>query len=212
MGLFGGKTHYDRTDFLRRAREELRNKKFSRALPLLRQLVAREPNNPELHSLIAAPLAGRGAEFEAWESYQVAAMYLYKQGNKQAALDIYIDATNRLPLAFDTWIARSELERELSRQSEALRTLLKGRAAFKKNKFRPQAISLLRRALELDPQSQEIIMDLAGLMARTGQKEQALFLLDSLVRQKRGVDLKAVYKAQWTVLPSLANTWRWMRA
>lgn len=212
MGLFGRKAHYDRTDYLRRAREELRNKKFARALPLLRQLVAREPNNPELYSLIAVPLADRGADFEAWESYQVAAQFLYKQGNKQAALDMYIDASNRLPLVFDAWIARSNLERELSRQGEALETLLKGRAAFKKSRFRPQAMSLLRRALELDPQSQEIILDLSGLMARSGQKQEALFLLDSLVRQNRSVDLKAIYKAQWTVLPSLANTWRWMRA
>lgn len=212
MGLFRRNTRYDRTHFLRRAREELRDRKYKRALPLLRQIMAREPNNPELHALIAPALAARGFAFEAWESYQIAARALYKHGNKQAALDLHVDATRRLPLVFDSWVTRAELERELSRQDTAVETLLAGRKCFLKQRFRPQAISLLRRALEIDPKSHDVILDLAGLLSRAGQKHEALFYLESLARESRGENLKAVCKAQWAVLPSLANTWRWMRA
>ena len=38
MGLFSRKAKYDRTDLMRRAREELRKKKYASALPLLRGL------------------------------------------------------------------------------------------------------------------------------------------------------------------------------
>ncbi len=55
MGLFYKKAAYDRTHLLRQACEQVRQKKYKRALPLLRQLVAREPHNPELHALIASP-------------------------------------------------------------------------------------------------------------------------------------------------------------
>lgn len=212
MGLFGQGTQYDRTLFLRKAREELRNGKFKRALPLLRQIMAREPNNPELHALIAPALAARGHGFEAWESYQIAAAALYKHGNKSAALDLHIDASRRLPHSFDTWVRRAELERELSKQDAAIKTLLAARKCFKKRRHRAQAISLLRRALEINPKANAVILDLVGLLAQSGQKEEALFLLESLARDSRGQDLKAVCKAQWTVLPSVANTWRWMRA
>jgi thioredoxin-like negative regulator of GroEL len=212
MGLFGRGTQYDRTLFLRQAREELRNGKFKRALPLLRQIMAREPNNPELHALIAPALASRGHDFEAWESYQTAAGALYKHGNKAAALELHTDATRRLPFIFDTWVCRAELERELSKKDAAIKTLLAGRKRFAKKRFRSQAISFLRRALEINPKAHAVILDLAGLLARSGQKDEALFHLESLAKESRGDSLKAVCKAQWAVLPSLANTWRWMRA
>jgi len=212
MGLFGRGTQYDRTIILRRAREELRKGKFKRVLPLLRQVMAREPNNPELHALIAPALAARGHDFEAWESYETAAGALYKHGNKTAALELYVDATRRLGQIFDTWVRRAELERELSKKDAALKSLLAGRKRFSKRRHRPQAISLLRRALEINPKALSVILDLAGLLARTGQKDEALFHLESIARESRGQNLKAVCKAQWTVLPSLANTWRWMRA
>jgi len=212
MGLFGSENQYDRTLLLRQAREELRNRKYKRALPLLRELMAREPNNPELHALIAPALAARGLAFDAWQSYQISARALYKHGNKQAALDLHTDATRRLPRVFETWVARAELERELSRQDQAVRTLLDGRKIFGKRRLRPQAISLLRRALEIDPKSQDVIFDLAGLLSKSGRRDEALYYLESLAQSSRGADLKAVCKAQWGVLPSLANTWRWMRA
>lgn len=213
MGLFSRKMQYDRTKFLRRAQEELSRSKYARALRLLRPLLSREPNNPEIHELIAAPLAERGKCFDAWESYKIGAHHLYKQGNKQAALVLYIDATHRLPLVFDAWIARAELQRELVRKDEAIRTLLKGREAFKKRRYRPQAISFLRRALELIPNSPKLTLDLADLLSRSGQAEEALFLLDALARHNpSSVNLKVIHRARWNVLPSISNTWRWMRA
>ena len=212
MGLFRKKAAYDRTHFLRQAREQVRQKKYKRALPLLRQLVAREPRNPELHALIASPLASQGHAFEAWESYRIAALALYKHEKKQPALDLYTDATRRVPLVFEAWVARAEIERELCRPDAALATLIEGREHFGKRRHRPQAISLLRRALEIDPKSHELILDLAGLLSRSRQKDEALYLLEGLARKSRGADLKAVYKAQWSIFPSLSNTWRWMRA
>jgi len=213
MGLFNRKMPYDRTEILRRARKELRRSKYARALRLLERLLSREPNNPELHGLIAAPLAERGKCFDAWESYKIAARYQYSHNNKQAALALYIDATDRLPLIFDAWIARAELQRELLRQAEAFKTLLKGRVAFKKRRYRPQAISFLRRALELAPNSPKPTLDLADLIFRSGQPDEALFILDKLAGDEQsGVNLKAIHRARWNILPSISNTWRWIRA
>jgi hypothetical protein len=63
MGLFRKKAAYDRTHFLRQVREQVRQKKYKRALPLLRQLVAREPRNPELHPHDAYPPATRRLDY-----------------------------------------------------------------------------------------------------------------------------------------------------
>jgi thioredoxin-like negative regulator of GroEL len=100
----------------------------------------------------------------------------------------------------------------LGRPDAALATLIEGREHFGKRRHRPQAISLLRRALEIDPKSHELVLDLAGLLSRSRQKDEALYLLEGLARKSRGADLKAVYKAQWSIFPSLSNTWRWIRA
>ncbi len=210
--LFRRRSQYDRTRFLREAREELRNKKFRRALLLLRQLLAREPNNPELHALIAAPLAERGFAFDAWASYQAAAAALCTLGKKQAALALYADATRRLPHCFDAWVARASLERELGRPETARGVLLEGRDRFNQRRFRSEAIALLQRALEIDPGSLEVIFDLARLLMRVGRKEEALFQLDRLAGQTRGKHLKAIYRVKCFLSPSLANSWRWLRA
>ena len=119
MGLFSRRDQYDRTRLLREARKELRKAKFKRALPPLRSIMAREPDNPELHALIAPALAARRHGFEAWESYQTAIRALYKHGKKEAALELHTDATRRLPHIIETWVRRAELERELNRRDDA---------------------------------------------------------------------------------------------
>ena len=66
MSLFRRRNDYHRDRLIREAREFQRRKKHKKALALLRRVMVVEPNNVEIHALIAPSLADRGLEFSAW--------------------------------------------------------------------------------------------------------------------------------------------------
>jgi tetratricopeptide (TPR) repeat protein len=212
LGWFRRGSEYDRKTLLREAREAQKRGRHKKALRLLRRIQFVEPNNVELHALIAPTLARCGWEFCAWESYRIAALALARGGEKQAALSLYRDATKRLPRNFDAWVARAQLERSMSNPDQARLTLIEARRRFRGRRNRPQAVSLLRRILEITPGDDETTLDLAALLARMRRKDEALLLLGRLAESCDGTLLRRVRHTQWSVTPSLAHTWFWLRA
>ncbi len=212
MGLFGRRDDYDRTRLLRDAREAQRRGKHKKALGHLRRILVVEPNSVELHALIASSLAECGFEFNAWESYERAAIACLRDGRKQLALDLYADASKRMPRHYGAWKARADLERRLGRSADAKQTLEAAVVHFRTRAARYPLISLLRQLLEIDPDSVDAKLELAFMLARTGQKQEALLLLAKLAEATDSSSLRRVRRSQWRIEPSILHSWRWLRA
>lgn len=212
MGLFGRRDDYDRTRLLRDARETQRRGKHKKAVAHLRRILIVEPNSVELHALIAPSLAACGLEFSAWESYQRAAAACVRDKKNQLALDLYVDASKRMPRQYDVWKARAALERRLGRADEAKATLAAALTHFRSRADRYRRISLLRQWLELDPKNLDLKLDLAAALSTTGQKEEALLLLSKLADAADASRLRRVRRTQWRIEPSMVHSWLLLRA
>ena len=212
MGWFSRRNDYDRKHLLRDAREAQRRGKHKQTVSLLRRILVVEPNNVEIHALIAPSLAERGLEFSAWESYVRTATALLRDGKKQLALDFYQDATRRMPRHYEAWISRCAMERSMGRTDEAKRSIADALPHFRRRAARYPLISLLRRLMELDPNDRSALLELAAILSKSGQKEEALMLLASLAKASNGPFLRKVRRTQWNVTPSLTHSWLWLRS
>jgi tetratricopeptide (TPR) repeat protein len=212
MSLFRRRNDYHRDRLIREAREFQRRKKHKKALALLRRVMAVEPNNVEVHALIAPSLAVRGLDFSAWESYSRATAALLREGKNRAALDFYRDATRRMPRHYEAWTSRAALERRMERVDDARQTIEAALPHFRRRATRYPLISLLRSLLKIDGTDRSTTLELACVLSKTGQRDEALTLLKQLAQTADGPFLRKVRRIQWNVTPSLAHSWLWLRS
>jgi tetratricopeptide (TPR) repeat protein len=212
MSLFRRRSGYDRKHLLRQAREMQRRGRHKKAVALLRQILIVEPNNSQIHAMIAPSLASHRLEFSAWVSYSGAATEWLRDGKKQLALDCYLDATQRMPRHYQAWTERIAVQLSMGRRDEAKASLEAALAHFRRRATRHPLISLLRRLLELDPGNRTASLELAYVLSKTGQKQEALILLTKLAEASTGPLLRQVRRLQWNVSPSLMHSWRWLCA
>lgn len=212
MSLFRRHDDYDRTRLLREARDAQRRGRHRNAIRHLRRILVVEPNSVEIHGSIAPSLAVRGLEFCAWESYQRAASACFRDGKKQLALDLYRDATRRMPRHFEAWQARAALERRMGRDAQAKRSLERALKRFRRRSSRDPRIALLRQIIELDPSDSDALVELAWVLSKTDQKQEALFILTRLAESPGSTGLRRVRRTQWRIEPSLVHSWLWLRA
>ena len=212
MWLLGKKTVYDRSRILGEAQQARSRKKYEKAIALYRQVLEVEPENVDLLGKIAPLLARARHPAEVRSTYRSAAEGLVRRGFVDRAIGTLREATGYLPRDVEIWSALAALELKRGRPIDAHRTLLQGRSHFRRRKDRPQAIELLRRARELAPKDFETSFDLAGLLARSGQRARAHSLLEELVRRSGRRELRRVRARQLRVAPSPAAGWRWLRA
>lgn len=210
MNLFGRRKYYDRKILLQEAREAQGRGKHKKAIARLRRILTYEPNNAEIHALIAPSLAERGLEFNAWESYVCTANALMREDKKEPAIKVYEDATLRMPQHYEAWVCKANLERSMGRKSDALRTLARALPHFRRRATRYPLISLLRRQLKLAPADRDTILELAALLSKTGQREEAKLRLANLAESSRGSLLREVRRSQWSIEPSLTHSWLWL--
>ncbi len=212
MSLFGRRNKYDRKKLLQEAREAQHKGKHKKAITQLRRILTREPNNTEIHSLIAPSLAQSGLAFNAWESYVCTAKVLLRDDKKQAAINVFQDATRRMPLHYEAWTAKADLERSMGRKNDAIRTLGQALPHFRRRATRYPLISLLRRQLKIDPEDRNTILELASLLSKTGQMDEAKMRLAKLAEASNGRLLREVRRSQWNIDPSLTHSWLWLCA
>ncbi len=212
MGWFRNRDVYDRRRILREAREAQRRKRHKQAVTLLRRILVVEPQSPEIHGLIAPSLAARKQTFDAWESYTHAAKSWMRDGRKQQAVDLYRDATQRLPQHFPAWKTLAALERSLGKPDAARQTLEAALVHFRGRSRRPERIALLRRLVELAPKAGEAQLLLAVALAKAGRKHEALHLLAELSKRVEPEGLRRIRRCQWEIEPSLTHSWLWLRA
>lgn len=183
-----------------------------RAISLYRRILREEPDNYEVSLRVAPLLAARGQRFEAWQLYRSAGRQLARSKRYKDCLTIYADACRNVPLEFDVWRLRAELELMLGREDVALETLLEGRAHFNEPSTRAQAIALLVRARMIDPSDPEIALDLAGLYSQTDQADASLELLMTLAISGDPSVARRARALQWRITLAPRHAWLWLQA
>lgn len=189
-----------------------RRRKHQKALELYQRVLAKEPDNPDLHRKVAPLLAATKQEAQAWAAYRRAVDGLVQQGFLEQAIGVFREATGYLPRHVEVWSGLAELELKRQRSADAHKALLEGRRHFRSRKHRAEAIALLTRARKIDPRHFETSFDLAGLLGRSGASRRAQRLLDELASWTQGPKLRRVRARQFGLSPSPAAGWRWMRA
>lgn len=212
MGLFSGEPDYDRTRILEAASRARSRRRYRKAIALYRRVLAVERGNLELHVRLAPLLAATGQSFDAWTSFDACGRAAIAEKKLEQAAAIYREAARCLPRELRAWQTLARVERQRSRDRQAVEALLEGRQQFRRRGQRPQAIALLRRALEIDEANADAILDLARLLGRSDQESEARLLLERLAQQSSGTTLRRVRGAQWRIAPTLVNTWRWAHA
>jgi tetratricopeptide (TPR) repeat protein len=203
---------YDRSRLLEQAARAVAGKRISRAIALYRWVLAVEPHNAEIHLKLAPLLARRRQHFDAWQSFHCAARACLRNGQPDRALSIYRQAAAALPREVQAWQAIARIQHREGRTRAALDTLLEGSRALRRGRLRPHAIHLLRLARELDPWHYESVHELARLLARSQQREEARILLRGLSRRCGGTRLRRVRAEELRLSPTPAHAWRWLSA
>ncbi len=212
MGLFSHHIPYDRKRLLAEAERARIKGRARRAVRFYRRVLAKEPHDAELNAKVAPLLATIGSDFDAWQSYQRAAKAALKHDQAKLALDLYRNATAHLPREREAWAAVARMERHAGRNAAALEALLEGRQRMKGARRRPEAIWLLREARAIDAWNTDIVLDLARQLAKNGQADEALSLLDEAVERKKGDGLRRTRALIFRFDPTFGNLWRWLRA
>jgi tetratricopeptide (TPR) repeat protein len=212
MGLFSGRAAYDRSRILDAAARARAKRQRVRAIELYRQVLAHEPQNAELHAKLAPLLAETGQPFDAWCSFKAVARSCLREGHPDQALAVYREATLFLPREPQAWQAVAQIQHKHGHGREAVETLLEGSRQFRTRWLRPQAIHLLRKARDVAPWEFEVVLELARLLAVSGQRHEARFLLEGLARRSEGERLRRVRAVQLRLAPGPAALWRWVEA
>jgi tetratricopeptide (TPR) repeat protein len=208
----GKKADFDRSRVLEEAARARSRGRRSRAIRLYRWALAMEPRNAELHAKLAPLLAETGHHFESWVSFRAVAKACLRNGLADKALAVYKEAALYLPREYQVWPAIAALQRRRGNEREAVESLIEGSRHLRTRFERPQAIHLLRRAREIEPWHFVAVLELARLLARAEQRDEARILLHGLAAGADAAQLKRVRAAQLRLAPGLRTGWRWLRS
>lgn len=211
MAWFDRTRSYDRTRILEAAVQARARKKRKQAIALYRRVLAVERHNADLHARIAPLLAETGQEFDAWVSFQIAARAGLRDGRVERALAVYREAAIHLPREIQVWQAIARLDFKSGRQRDAVETLIEGACQFRSRWSWPKAISLLRRVHEISPWDFEAVFQLARLLAKSDQREEARRFLDGLQLRSEGEQLRRVHAALFRLEGDPRHAWNWLR-
>jgi tetratricopeptide (TPR) repeat protein len=208
------RTHrgYDRSRILDAAARAEARRRRGKAIGLYRWVLAMEPHNGEIHHRVAPLLARTGQPFDAWLSFKAAARAFLHQGQPDKALAVYREAALLVPREAQVWQMIARLQARRGRKRDAVATLIEGSRHFRGRRLRPVAVQLLRRAREIDAWNYEAVLELAKLLASSGQLEEARILLDGLTGRHGGERLRRVRGAQLRLTPGPRQLVLWVRA
>lgn len=212
MAWFGENDTYDRVRILASARRAAGRGDHRKAVALYERVRELEPENADLLRRLAAQRARAGQREQGWRDCRDAARRLVQQGFVEQAIGVYRDFARFVPREVAVWEALAELEVLRQRRADAVGALLEGRRFFRSRSKRREALSLLRRARNIDPAHFEANFDLAGLLARSGARAPALRILRDLERHVRGRDLRRLRGRVFRCSPGLHSGWRWLSA
>jgi tetratricopeptide (TPR) repeat protein len=186
-----------------------------KAIAEYRRALEREPGNDMVRVRLGDLLAQTEQLAEARDKLLDAARGFEKRGFEDKAIATYALAVARMP--FEVELVHLLVDKHLLRKhrAQALKVLVETRGKLRAADERPQAISLLRRVLEIEPADVAATMDLAALLARGASAEaaEARRMLERLAEgQPTRTMLLRIRGALFRLSPSPASAWRWLRA
>jgi len=206
------KRPYDRSQTLAEAEKARGQGRTAKAIKLYRAVLAKEPNDAVVHGKIAPLLARRKKlRGEALASFRLAAQGQLKAGFTDRAIALYVQAAAFFPLETELWEEIARLDQARGRRADAIEALMEGAGHLGKMKpTRPEGARLLRQALEMEPWHLAATLQLARLLARDREKEEALALLEDIAGRVRGRGRRRVRRAIFRISPTPGNAWRWL--
>jgi len=211
MAWFGKERGYDRTRILADARSASKRGSFVKAIALYERVREVEPKNSDVLRRIGVLRARAGQREEAWRDCGAAAEGLSKRGFVDQAIGVYREFAGHLPDEPRVWHAIASAELERKRPPDAIGALLEGRRHFRGRRRRADALSLLRRARQIDASHFEANFELSALLIAEGARRPAQRILEALAPHARSRrDRRRLRARLFRLSPTPAAAWRWL--
>lgn len=211
MGLLRRKP-YDRRDSLTAAATARGKGHTARAIAEYEKVLEHEPENAMILAKLAELLAKTKRGEEARARFGEAALVYEQEGFNDKAIAVLSNAAVYFPADAALWENVARLERYRGRPRDAVRALLAGTQHVRSPRRRPDAIRLLRQVLQIDADHLEATIDLARLLGKEGDRDEARRLLESLAGRSSNPALSRVRRALFFLSPTPGAAWRWLRA
>jgi tetratricopeptide (TPR) repeat protein len=183
-----------------------------KAIDAYRQILAHDGDDPTAIRKLAPLLAETRQDSEALARFNEAAAKYSTEGFNDKAIAVYAQAVSFYPHEPELWESIARLQVSRQKSGDAVKTLRRARQYFRKPNDVTTALRLLGQALQLDPRDADTRLDIAGTLAKDGQRSEAIAVLDVLVNDVRGRDRA---RARWTMFridPSWRRLADWIRA
>lgn len=154
---------------------------YLKAIAMLRKANKYDPSVLEIYSELGDLCVKQGLPSEAITYYQYLADYYAKNNQNQEAAEIYAKLVQMAP---DNIIVRGKLAELYSQAGEVEKALSEFQAIAKMliSKGRVQeAIQVYNRALKLDPDNLEMVLDLANSLKDEGKYSDVIKLLENAI-------------------------------
>lgn len=186
--------------------------RVKKAVAGYREALASDPTDPAVNVKLAPLLARLGDGEGGAGCFRVAAKTHLDAGFVDRAAGVNLAATAVFPLdaGFRLELARLNVLR--GRKADAVTGLVEGGRALLRGKRREAGVSLLRRALEVEPWHTGAVLALAPALARSGQAPEARALVAGLEARIRGPARRRVRWVAFRVSPGPRTFWRWLTA
>ncbi|MBW7956942.1 MAG: hypothetical protein H3C68_03525 [Deltaproteobacteria bacterium] len=209
--LFWREKSYNRERCLAAAAKAQAGGRLKRAVGHYKRVLEADPDDYLVHAKVA-PLLARMKNFEeAWMSFKIAGSRYLAAGFSQKAISMYSQAARFMPRNAEVWETMAYVYERQGKRAEAMHTLFSGHRFFRNGPERGKAVSMLRKAFELDPWNFEVTMELSKLLRKTDPVE-AMGLMEGLSTRVRGRELRKVRSAMFLAQPGLSTAWRWIKA
>lgn len=185
--------------------------KLEKAASGYRTVLIEQPNDPSTSLKLGDVLARLGDDDGAAVCFRAAAQRHLAAGFVDRASAVHTAAVEALPLVAEFRLESARFHLLRGRSADAVRVLQGGGEALARARRPEEAIALLRRAAEIEPWHLETALLLARLLARQGQRSEAVALAAGLESRVRGPALRRVRWLAFRLSPGLGTFWRWLR-
>ncbi len=186
--------------------------RIKKAVAGYKKALESDPSDPSINVKLAPLLAKVGDQEGGARCFRVAAKKHMDAGFVDRAAAVNLAATSVFPLdaGFRLELARLNLQR--GRKQDAVATLVEGSKALARAKRPDAAVSLLKRALDVEPWHLEACLVLVPVLWRNGHPDAARQFLTGLESRYRGRALRRVRWVAFRLSPGIASLWRFLRA
>lgn len=207
------KKELTRRQLLDKAAKARGKRNARKAVAIYREMLAKDPNDFEIHLKMAPFLVSMRNYKDAATSFTKSAEGFYKKGKIDMAVGVYRQAARAMPNHSGLWERLARLELDRKKTSDALAVLLEGSKHFHKRATRDKCIRLLRIAFKIKPWHFDSTFELAKQLAKSKEKGESIKILQGLSKR---VDTRKqhrkVMRKLFAVSPSPGNLLLFLKA